>query len=448
MMKKKLLILICILAVVMLCACSAPATEQPKATAMPDAAPTQAVDVNDSPTATPELEITEVVIEPMDLLSAAYNPFDSVEWPDGYTIYEAGYEAGEYNLYRLRLTTAGSAEDVVTFVSQVFGEDSEENIQASIDYLKDGHVEIKGLKNENGIETIVEINPAVPDDSDYEFVEGYTVALTAGITDEQARDYEEILNLNFNTEAIANMNAQDFLTDNQPVVREIKIKLHQNAIEAVYTYDPGDDFETWEEFFSSSQFADNEDIRIRNEDESDFVTYTYGKMGVQIVLNNGMIYISQGLNDLAQNMLDYVPEKTLQWMGFGVNGEDGNCGYSDPETGYFTMISKKEWGADSNSITLMIMEGYECYLVTYYPDDQRYGVQIESTDHQLAKYYYVQASKEMTPMDEGWDKQGILDNYEEIFDSTDVSVPVLEFDQYIEETFGMTSEALFEVPVE
>ncbi|MDD5017896.1 MAG: hypothetical protein PHO15_07355 [Eubacteriales bacterium] len=442
---KKTAFLACFVMILFMAACSGGQTEQQDTEL---SATATAADMEPEPTATASSALPDGYETPADLLGEVYNPFCDVVWPEGYTTYQVCYESGDYDLYRLYLTAEGSAEDVATFMSTLVGDAAEESIAQNIESLKNGGVQIPGTQVE-GLSADVGIEPTDAENERYAYVEGFEIMISAGIDPGMAEDYAAILDMNFNADAIAYIGAADFLTENEPASREVRLMTGATqAVQAECFYDTGDDYETWKTYFTSAQFADNDDIQTRIEDGYTQLSYYYGDISVSISMSDEdqMIWIGQWQNGTAQNIADYVPAQTLQLMGFGAVGDDGACWYEDNAAGTYISVNNTEWGADGDCI-MMMMDGYDAYIVGYYPAAGQYSVEI-GKNGKWAKYYYDIADGSIEPI-EGNDEADIRYNMSEITgdDSEDnIKWPIDDFDKYIKDTFGMAPDALFDVP--
>lgn len=335
-------------------------------------------------------------------------------------------------------------------MSMLVGDDAQESIEQSILLLEEGRVQISGTQIDKGLNADIEIEPTDPSNKRYEYVEGYNVMVTMSIDTDQVVDFAAILDMNFNADAIAYIGATDFLTENQPVSREINVMSVKGTVQAVHFYDVDKEYDTWKAFLTSAQFADNDNIHIRNEGDNTSLGYNFGNLGVEIILfeEGRKILISQGQNNTQQNIGAYVPAETLQFMGFDGINEDGACWFGNKPAEIYVSVNKSEWGANGDYLLMILMDGYDSYVVTYFPLECEYRVEIGKND-KWAKYNYL-ADGSIEPFG-GINEADIRYNMSQIIgddSADDLQWPIDDFNQYIEETFAMSLDALFELPVE
>ena len=141
--------------------------------------------------------------------------------------------------------------------------------------------------------------------------------------------------------------------------------------------------------------------------------------------------------------------RTLTTLGFQNTTEGfGNCAYEDGDTGMYIRVSKTEWGADEDNIWCIgesVNGVYVQYMVTYYPLENRYNVQVQGGGP-WANYDYSAADHSIVPMDAAETEEEIRDRMGDITGLSEdgaFEAPVTFFDSYFMNTFGMTPDELF-----
>jgi len=230
-------------------------------------------------------------IPPSDLLNEGYNPFLSVEFPENYTVYMAEYEdIHEYALYYLHLTTTDSAQDVVTYMSNLLGDSEEESIAQNLSALEDkGIVNIHGTEVDAGLNADCSIEPS-QQDGDYEYVEGYVISMVMRIDTEDMEPYGELLlsNINFNAlnEVSNYINVADY------DMAGIKVNLYQGSTEAHIGCYMENAEEVWNDMTAAMPDNYSEEYRAFSFETSGFST------DIREDLNNGFIHIFQRSEEL------------------------------------------------------------------------------------------------------------------------------------------------------
>jgi uncharacterized protein YceK len=230
-------------------------------------------------------------IPPSDLLNEDYNPFFSVEFPDNYTVYMAEYEdISEYALYYLHLTTTDSAQDVVTYMSNLLGDSEEESIAQNLSALEDeGIVNIHGTEVDAGLNADCSIEPS-RQDGDYEYVEGYVISMVMRIDAEDMAKHGELLLSNINFDALAEVSNYMDVADYD--MAGIKVNLYQGSTEAHIGCYMENAEEVWNDM--AAAMPDN-----YSEEYSAF-SFEAGELSTDIRedLNNGFIHIFQRSGEL------------------------------------------------------------------------------------------------------------------------------------------------------
>lgn len=444
MRKASFTILACLLAGLLLAACSsatAPA-EQTETTATEEPA-VSTEQPEETVTPSPSPEPTPVPFSaPSDIMNETFNPFYSIELPEGYNVYQMSFWIFDEQKIAMYLTAEDTAENVVGFFAQLL-DYGPEDIEYALDDLAGGYAILEPNDAGCTLNAQVGIQKTSEDDGEYTYVEGYKVTIKADIDPDMLDIYEDILDQNFNTDAISYFGAGDFLIDNAPVGRQIVIQTGESPrVQTIYTYRP-DDYETWKAFFTSDEFCSNRFDNVQS--DSALVCDTYADMTVQAHLDyvSGEISFFEILDRTDLNLTDYIPETTLSFFRFGEIDTDGTCSWTNSTETTFIVISKTDWQGEDDSI--MLLGGDEIsYKIVYTPADKTYAVLITTGDTE-AKYYYHADTGVMEPMDEGWEVEGILNRLNLIVPDADdpVMYAIDVFDQTIADTVAMTPDELF-----
>ncbi len=394
-------------------------------------------------------EVSTDFNSPLDLLSEPYNPFYQVEFPEGYTVYMAAYERSEYNLYRLYLTAEDSAENAVTFISELLGDDASESIQLNIDMLKNENwCSIPGTQVDKGLNADAEISKTEQNDGDYAYVEGYKICLVMGIDAARAAEYENILMLNYNLNPLS-MVANYF--DLVPVPQcELKVNTQKNKTQLTAAYQ-------MEQYSELKQSILNE-VQADIADENG-MQLSYGNIAVSMHFNDAqsVIYVDECLTDTSLNLRDYSPSQTLQSLGFeNWTEEDAKCTYKSEADGVYLSVNREEWGSpqsgeEKNAVMMIQRSNDDELLVCYFRTEGKYFVQM-GNDQITVKYTWLEGEDKYINEWGEDDLSAAKQTLEQLLNKPDTDSilgdPITTFDQYIRKTFGVSPDALYEMPLE
>jgi len=381
-----------------------------------------------------------------DLFGEAYNPFYTVPFPDTFTVYQARVELGEYQLFYLYLTAQDTAENVVEFLSALLGDDSQENIRQNLAYLeKDGLVGIEGLWPGTELRVICEVGSAEADDDIA--AEGYRVKLSRNI---DADTYRAFLDRNVNAQAMEPLAA--YIGVAEIVSTSLQVNLLDSNTELQYWYRFQDAQKTKDEIVAA--FPDDYNT------ENDWVGIGYGELNVNAHFfdaENGHIVVSQSLGRTDVCLADYRQSVTLKTLGFeDFREESAKCSYRDEANGIFMMISKDAWGengneGERNAVTYIRESDGESLLAFFYPQENMYLIQLDTGDSQ-AKYRYYKDRDAYTDDWGGDDLDAARDVAGRMFnkpgEDSILQDAWVTFEQYVEQTFGISPEDLYALPWE
>lgn len=380
---------------------------------------------------------------PVELLAAQYNPFYDVTFPANYTIYKISYVKDEYNLYYLCLIAEDTAENVVTFISNLLGDGEPDSIAQNLAYLgSDGVVRIDGSLIEPGLNANCEIYPT-RQDGDYAYVDGYVVELMKRI--ETGDAYDAFLAANLNLNALSGVHASMDLIPVESAT--VKVYLPDGPVQLDYLYEVPDAAAVKENLIGA--FAD---AYVQTGDR---LSFTYGDLNAKILFSdveNGNILIEQMLNRADLCLGEYVPSVTLETLGFSDYRESGaKCTFQDDESGVFLSVSKSEWGenengAECNAVMFMKKMGDGLLTVFYYPETKVYQIQIDSNGAGAQYAYHVVGAVYVDAFG-GDDLENARQAAEAMFQKPDeddiLQDAWVTFDLYVEKAFGISVDALF-----
>jgi len=400
-------------------------------------------EISEEATQTPEVRAAI----PADLLSDELNVFSDVAFPDGYTVYAAGFENNvNFDLYELYLTAGGNPEDIITYISNLLGLSTEESIRESIDaFLSNGSVTIFGTQVEGGLNADCDIKATKENDYDYDYVPGCTLRLRSPITD--ASGYEEIIEGNYNLNSLTEV--ADFF-DPTPITGQSQIYVRKNRdnaqIDMVYNTieDVAEVMESMKAALTYENFDEN--IHVMN-------LPSCGEVGNSIFfdLENNSISIFQGLGDSGKNYKDYKTATTkLTDLGFqNYIEQDAVCEFKDDAHNLSIAINIPQWGSRPDkweNSCVLFLKGINGYLLAiwYYPDEGRYAVQADKDDTSAKYEYYTETGK----FDGEYpDPDTVKAQFEDMYTGLEVEDDYMKgielFQGYVNDTFGMSIDDLY-----
>jgi len=384
---------------------------------------------------------------PADLFGDALNVFSDVPFPEGYTVYAAGFENNaDFYFYELYLTAEGKPENIIRDVSRMLGNDGEESLRQSIDaFGSDGGVGIDGRLDGVGFDVNCKITPTEEGDYDYDYVEGCNLRFRASIHDPSG--YDKIIADNYNLHSLSAV-ANYF--DVTPITGKSKIyvrRTHNNAqIDAVYNtvedvpgvmerMKAGLDYESFDANYKSMNLP------------------CYGEVCNSLYFDTekSSISIFQRLGDAGKNYRAYQPPTTaLTDLGFTNYIEsDALCEYKDEASDLSIAVNVPAWGSrpdEWENGCVALMKGINGYglAIWYYPGEQRYVVQADKDDTS-AKYQYD--AKTGAVGDEYPDPDAVTAQFEAMLGDCaqdDIHMRSIElFQGYVRDTFGMGIDELY-----
>jgi len=392
-------------------------------------------------------------IPPSDLLNEDYNPFFSVEFPENYTVYMAEYEdIIEYSLYYLHLTTTDSAQDVVTYMSNLLGDSATESIAQNLSALEDeGIVNIHGTEVDAGLNADCSIEPS-QQDGDYEYVDGYVISMVMRIDIEDMTQYGELLISNINFDALDEIS--NYMDVAGYDMAGIKVNLYQGSTENHIGCYMENAEQVWNDMAAAMPDSYSEEYSA--------FSFGTGELSTDIRedLNSGFIHIFQRLGRVDVALKDYVTsetELTLGSLGFlDFRESKANVCYKDDDQKTGVFIYKNEWGEpefeDQRETVSFNTTINDCgVVVKFYPNEDRYAVRLEVEGVAYEYEYYDSESRYLN--ENGQDDLGAVKEAAGIVFNKPDTDSVLQdawvtFEQYVENTFGMNAAALYALSYE
>lgn len=374
---------------------------------------------------------------PAELLGEAYNPFYGMEFPDPYTVVCAAYEQMEHT-YSLRMDVKDTAEAIVPLVLGMLGSDDPYSVSQGTDVLQmENQVGMEVVNTETGAAASCVIN-------DFDQDGQYSVVLYQAMADSGALD--TFLTANFNRDALgAAAGYFDFAA-----AGEASFTFYPDSASGVFRYvltmpDAEKLKAELTKAFADDYMKDGDRLILR-----------YGGMESRILFqsaSDGIIQIEQQMEKADVSFGSYTPPVTLCNFGFQYWEENGNCDYHDNVNGVYLAINRPEFGEPgnvnfSNSIGFSRQIGTSGVYVSYFPEDRRYTVGID-TQQRSAEYTCRQTGNRYVYV-----VRDELDRAKQIVaelfpDAEDVLyAPIAAFDAYIADTFGMTADELYGVRYE
>ena len=186
------------------------------------------------------------------------------------------------------------------------------------------------------------------------------------------------------------------------------------------------------------------------DDQGICIGLSYGRItsGVKAYVESKTIIVDETLNDAAMASCDYVkPEVSLTSLGFSYSEQDVLCIYEKDNTRL--AIYRSEWGErkDKSNIEFFTnMNGYN-FLIWYIKGEDRYTIQVDK-GKSVAKYEYYGAENRYAG--EFPDKETVQQLFKKAFGDAgeyQLNEAIDLFNKYINDTFSMTMEKLYELPL-
>ena len=449
MQKVLSIIAVMILTILLFAACSA---AEPEAVPTPEITPAEPETTpSPEPTQASEVSLDGIYSKPLDLYSDVLNPLSELIKPDNYNPYKLDVIIGDSEgMFKLSYLT--DDEDVAKFAASLLGYDSEDIITDLRQAVEDGDLCESGQLDETHEIEIV-VRPAETESHYYNESAAYSVQLTTKIEPDMLSTYLQIIKQNINTKAFQMIEAQD-LAEQFNLVTSGGITLvtgSVNYFNVSFDYKLNEAFDKWLEFFNSDAYFNRDSVSFWGEENVSL--FNYGDLTTRVSLDpdNMRINFTQELPNVEQNISAYIPSQSLVTVGF-----DKMCNYNSEDGSIYVGIRKEIFGdIDEGDGTDFIQfsrddGSYDCFLVKYFKPDGKYYVQVVN-DGLKAEYYYDAFEDSYANSDGEKEVDEIKANMQTIMNSDADMVlghPINTFEQYIIDTFGMNSDALFDLPKE
>ncbi len=410
---------------------------------------------SDTPSAAEETAAAEpstadsTYVKPLDLFGGELNPFSDIEFPESYTPYKVDVNMNaDFVFYELSLLTEDP--EVVSFTAALLNAE-EDDITALKQALQEGDLQETGMYGDT-LEFEIEVKPVEADSDYYTDAVGYTVTLSTQLNEDMLVPYRQILKQNINSGAFQSMGA-DELIDQFDLAGNGSIIVVTGSVNYVnigFNYELGEDFDKWSDYFLSDTYLGQDTVIYWGEEN--VFSFNYGELVTRVTLipESNRVSFYQEVEGTDVNISDYVPPLSLIMVGF-----DKMCNYSSEDGNIYVGIRKEVFGdidkGDGNNYIQYSDNGngYDCFLVRYCRTEGKYYVQIQKNDLK-AEYYYYAFEDKYTDMDGVEDISELKEQMQTIM-NTDADMvmvhPINTFEQYIIDTFGVNSDALYDLPL-
>ena len=406
----------------------------------------EAAEETEEPSLSPIEAIDEGTV-PNDLLGDALNVFSDIEFPENYTVYAAEYlvmcEGADFYFYTLYLTAEGDPEEIITYISNLASDSSEENIAQNINYYNnDGGVGIDGVLTGTDVELNCKVIPTEEDVYDYDYVEGCDIWLEAVVHD-NGEVYNELFENCYNLSSLEALSAYvdlSVITGRMSVY--VRASKGNAQVDAVYNVENLSDV-------VAEMLAEMDYLGI-NEDSTMMNLYDYGDISTSLYFDyeNNAVSIFQNQADASVSCGDYVYERSeIEELGFVADDENvGTYTYSDDENGVWVNINIADLGAEGDEIIFYRDQSVLNLVMWYYPSEQSIQVQVDNDDT-MAKYLYSMTDGSVSEAYSSRDTvETVFMEALEIDEAENIyQEPIDIFDGYIEDVFGMSASELFNI---
>lgn len=179
---------------------------------------------------------------------------------------------------------------------------------------------------------------------------------------------------------------------------------------------------------------------------------SYGRIssGIKADIENNLIKIDQALNDADTASRDYIkPDVTFISLGFNYSEKDALCVYEDKQNGYRISIYKPQWGQRKDKWNIEFFYNTNGYnlVIWYIESEQRYTVQADK-GKLIAKYEYFAGENRYGG--EYPNQETIQKLFKNVFGDSgeyQYQAAIDMLNKYISDTFGMTMEKLYALPL-
>ena len=328
---------------------------------------------------------TPLAPAPSTLLDEACNPFYNMPQPEGYTVADAGcYLTADIVQYTLALTTKNAMDDVIAFAASLLPGAGVNEMQAAMNLMSGGVTDMQGTYE--GLPALFRI-------TDRQYKNGgfagdrFLLEMTVELPVSQA--YTALFENNLQYPVFAEIGAVMPLAN--PDESSLRVWPDSDRAEMYIGYPLPDAAAIRDALlaaFPDQYFADN-----------DWLVWRVGEIQIVVGMSeadSGRLYLLINFPGIGVSLLDYVPENTLELLGFSDFREpSAKCTLQDNDAGVWISISKDKWGenentGERNAITFMTRQNDTFVLVLYSPATQTYSITVDANGEQ-ARYHYSAA---------------------------------------------------------
>ena len=349
----------------------------------------------------------------------------------------AAEQAEGKNIFTVSMTAPGDGFDAISYHADAAGLPEDVKKDRIDEYMAKGMCVLEG---DAGQEIL--IRKTIPEDDRYQYVEGCLIEIKYYIDEENVEKYIKMAQDNYSAQAVAPLEEH---LGKEPDWTRIGFFLnsHKN-IASFYVAYPVDDVPSATEGITQN-LGD-----FWYDAESGMLGFLYGILDIRLDLveNNNTIYVTQTMDTFDTPFSDYIPpENSLTQLGFGFD-EDMSCGVYEVREPRYTSIAihRPEWGDFPENWNIEYMDQINGvpFRVTYHAQENYYHFMVE----EKAAYNYYLDSQSFT--EEHPSYEVVEQAFNQAFGTQGddfYEMPLLQFQQVVQEYFGLTVEELYQLPI-
>jgi type VI secretion system secreted protein VgrG len=445
-MKRRMICCLLVLLLAFGCAPAAPTAEvTPIATEAP--APTE----TPTPTLTPEPTPEPIGTAPIDLLSAPYDVFSGVVFPEGYTVYGARFDSADppksaYARYALYLTAEGNPAEIARYFAGVLGITDETKIQEYADTMETEIAQdIYGTYLGVPAFAMLKKTEAGYDYPECNEVNGCRVELAVDIPADQTGIYNALILQNSNDAIFGELSNQIGEVTILKDLMSIYVNVQRPERTTVYLLHKVESAEA----LMAEMAATLSPEWVDEQNKSLGLRYGYIKGNFNFQFEHNIVYEDLQLNENGTPARDFVKsDQSLMGLGFQLDPETGLYLYDDKSTEVRVEIAKA--GA---SILENYRMAYVCvtngYVLVLWYNEQAQTLTIQTDKDEIsAKCDYQIASD---TFGNAWPSDEMVqEHFALALGSPDGDVraaAVQKMADDIQNRFGMTWQELYALPI-
>ncbi|NLI54793.1 MAG: hypothetical protein GX417_10840 [Clostridiales bacterium] len=425
---------------------SAAQTEAPAVAAEETAAPTPEPTAEPTPTPEPKAPV------PIDLLSEAYNPFDGVAFPDGYTIYAARFDTADAgkglgDRYGIYMTAAGDPAEIVRYIAGLLDVQDAVMIAGYEDSIaQNWGVDIEGAYGGGYARAQIKQTEAGYETDECTDVAGCRVELSADIDAERTALCTDFVLQNYSPAALGDL-ADRLSTD---AARRDMLGIYVNlqkpgrtAVSVAFSVDDASALEGEAVTALQPNWHDEEQARMNA---------VFGPIGTELRFDAGsnIVYLTQYPGDNTVSVKAYaLSDVSLTKLGFQFYPNDGLCMYEQKENGIEIALARPEWhraAEDWNIEFLGRSNGYDLGM-WYMESIGMFHISVTKGSASASCDYNVNTGE----FSDGWpDQETMLSLFGGAAGSAegDVRAAVFAlFTDLVQQRFGVDWQTLYALPV-